>query len=357
MRNSALVGAGIAALLATSSAHAHHPGGAGTVSNAGPIVTISAETLAKGQSAVAVMMEATRIAAFSDSQLVNSASKHVHAHSLDAILSATAAFAYGLTNDLTASLRLPYVARSDIREGDHAHIHGQGVINEAVHRGDSEGLGDLTAMLQWRFLHNRESGTQWALLGGMKMPTGETAARDRAGERFELEFQPGTGSWDWMIGLAATQPAGAFSLSANVLYVTTGRGDSDTDLGDRLHYNLAVSYRLLGTSGETRSRAGAMYHGPSTKASPAPHDEPRDTRSPVLDLALELNGEWHDRQTIGGIPDPNSGGNVVYVAPGARLSVDRWSTFLSVGVPVVSNLNGVQAEPDYRVLSGLSVAF
>ena len=39
----------------------------------------------------------------------------------------------------------------------------------------------------------------------------------------------------------------------------------------------------------------------------------------TLDLVLELNGEWHDKQRIAGIPDPNSGGTTVYLSPGVRV--------------------------------------
>jgi hypothetical protein len=72
---------------------------------------------------------------------------------------------------------------------------------------------------------------------------------------------------------------------------------------------------------------------------------------------LELNGEWHDKQEIAGVKDPNSGGNVVYLSPGVRLSQDKWSGFVSIGVPVINDMNGVQAEPDWRLFSGVAVAF
>jgi hypothetical protein len=78
-----------------------------------------------------------------------------------------------VTNDLTVSLRLPYVLRTDIRE---AHVHGD---EAEVHaRGDSEGLGDLSAMAQWRFFNNQARGTEAALLLGVKAPTGETDETD-----------------------------------------------------------------------------------------------------------------------------------------------------------------------------------
>jgi hypothetical protein len=74
----------------------------------------------------------------------------------------------------------------------------------------------------------------------------------------------------------------------------------------------------------------------------------------TLDLVPELNGQWHDKQVIAGMADPNSGGTTVYVSPGMRLGVDRVSSFLTIGVPIVNQHNGIQSKPDYRVLTGIS---
>jgi hypothetical protein len=76
-----------------------------------------------------------------------------------------------------------------------------------------------------------------------------------------------------------------------------------------------------------------------------------------LDAILEVNGDWHDRQKTAGVVDENSGGNTVYVSPGLRLGYDRFSGFLSVGLPVVNEMNGLQSKPSYRVISGMSFSF
>jgi len=112
----------------------------------------------------------------------------------------------------------------------------------------------------------------------------------------------------------------------------------------------------------------AAAHHPSGSSLPEPmhhggpkgqhdHEEAPPPRGPALDLVLELNGDWHERQRIGGVTDANTGGNVVHLSPGFRLSMDRWSGFFSFGVPIVNNMNGFQAEPDWRILSGVSVNF
>jgi hypothetical protein len=70
---------------------------------------------------------------------------------------------------------------------------------------------------------------------------------------------------------------------------------------------------------------------------------------------LEMNGEWHDRAS--GEHGVHSGGNTVYLSPGLRLSVDKWSGFVSVGVPIITDLNGIQPESEWRLLTGVAVNF
>ncbi|HWE17830.1 MAG TPA: transporter [Hyphomicrobiaceae bacterium] len=362
--------AGLTALLA-SPAFAHHPSGASSTGDAGPIATISATTLEKGQSVAGIVLETVQFDAFSDAQLVDFAGKHIHAHSLDAILAPSLVFAYGLTDDLTLSARLPVIVRRNIREGAHEHPGGGApAVNSAVDLGDSSGVGDLTLLGQYRFYRDRAAQIELAALAGFKLPTGRTNVVNDEGERFEAEFQPGSGSFDGLLGLAVTKRSGAWAFDANVLYQLSGTGTQDTDLGDRLLYNAAVSYRVYGgVSGPGgRMRAGLsdlpeplpepMYHGgPKAHRHHHRHEEAPAPKGPALDLVLELNGEWHDHQRIGGVSDPNSGGNVIYLSPGVRVSVDKWSGFLSIGVPVVNDMNGVQAEPDWRVLTGVAVSF
>ena len=46
---------------------------------------------------------------------------------------------------------------------------------------------------------------------------------------------------------------------------------------------------------------------------------------------------------------------MLYLAPGLRFSEDNWSSFVSVGITIINDLNGIHAEPEVRVVTGLSV--
>mgnify|MGYP003501039341 CR=1 FL=1 len=57
---------------------------------------------------------------------------------------------------------------------------------------------------------------------------------------------------------------------------------------------------------KNQTQEHCLYH--------ANHDHSDMKKTPyTLDLVLELNGEWHDKQRIAGIADPNSGGTTVYL--------------------------------------------
>lgn len=337
-------------------AMAHHPSAGGSTGSSGPINVISASTLAQGQGAAAIMFELIKLDPLSDHTLEHLAGDHIHAHSLDRILSPSLVLAYGVTGDLMVSARLPFVRRDDIREGHHHHVHGIGGINEVEARGDSSGIGDVTVLAQYRFLKSLV-GPEAAFLLGVKAPTGETGERDADGAVFEAEFQPGSGSWDGLFGIALSQGFGAVSFHASALYTLVTEGTQDTDLGDRLHYGIALSYRLGGMSAPGGPMYAGAHHHKGKAAPHHHHHEAPPTPSLAVDLILELNGEWAAKQEAAGVKDANSGGHTLYLSPGIRMTYDKVSAFASVGVPVLNDLNGFQAEPDWRLFTGIAVAF
>ena len=188
---------------------------------------------------------------------------------------------------------------------------------------------------------------------GIKTPTGETGEQDDQGELFEAEFQPGTGSWDPMVGLALTRAQGRWSVDANALYTIATEGTQHTDLGDRLHYNGAVTYRLKGVDAEVSHVVAPHSHNGESHH----HQHVSSRTGLVIDAVLELNGEWQDKQNENGETDPNSGGNVVFLSPGVRLASNNWSGFATVGIPIINDLNGLQSEPTYRLFGGVLVGF
>jgi hypothetical protein len=342
--------------LIPTEASAHHPG-IGGVGGAGGITTIGAGTMEQGEFGLALFVEYTRLKQLSDATLLANIGNDVHG--LQSVESRVVALAYGITNDFTISMRLPFVRRTGITEGVQEDPSDPPSI---ANRGNTSGFGDVSVLGQYRFLNNLASETQAALLFGFKAPTGRTNLVDPFGETFEAEFQPGSGSWDGYLGAAFSQRlAPLWAFHANVLGVLTGTGTQDTNLGNRFLYNAALVYRVFGeTANEPHShdaRAAYAHAGPhpskvtKAPAATAPHSHV------ALDAILELNGEWHDKQRTAGVVDPNSGGNTVYLTPGLRLTVDNWSGYVSAGVPIVKEVNGIQPTPAWRVIAGIAMSF
>ena len=327
----------LAALAVSPPVLADHPLGGLGLGTAGPITTIAATTLPRGKWAAAVQVEHIAFEEISDARLVELGTQGIEAHALKEATVPSLRLAYGVTDDFTIGLKLPYVIRRDIREA-HSHEHEDGDVEVELHKlGDSEGLGDLTLVGQYRFLNLPGQALEAAVLGGVETPTGQTGEATALGGSFETDHQPGSGSWDVLLGAALSKRFGALSLDASLHYTFAGDGSQDTNLGDRLNYNLAASYRL---GADHQHSGGAASHSHTS-----------------WDLVLELNGEHSQKQEIAGQSDPNSGGNVIYLSPGVRVSGESWSMYLSYGQPIVLDLNGVQDEPEYRLVAGVAIGF
>jgi hypothetical protein len=352
-----VLGSGIIGLLAATPATAHHPGATGNSGGAGAIHVITAIPLAKGETVAGVVVEYISLDELSDAILLRAGEEAVaegeepHVHSLRSIISPSLNLAYGVTEDLTIAFRLPYVVRTDIRAAEY-----NGTDVEAELHGDSDGIGDLTTLAQWRFLNDSTTRSEAALLLGVTAPTGKTNEKDNEGEPFDAEFQPGAGAWNGLFGLALTQRYGLWTFDASGIYTLVGNGTQGTNLGDRFHYGIAASYRVIGATVPGPVDAAAHDHS-SHSHSGHTHVHIEATPSRALDLILEFNGEWQERQVEHGEVDENSGGHLLFVSPGARYSVGPWSGFASVGIPIVNDFNGIQSEPNWRLVAGVTYDF
>lgn len=331
--------AGIPLLVLSSQALADHPSLNLETGAAGSIATTPARTLPAGRSSVALSMQYVNNDEISDAALKAAAGRHEHVHSTASVLETALNGAYGVTDDLTLGLRLPYVARQDLREGEHHH-GGSG--DQVAMRGDASGLGDLTLFGQYRFFRSADRRHHAAVILGTRFPTGDTSERGNGGTEFEVHHQPGSGAWGGLFGAAWSSSFGRLGLDASILYTLSTEGERDTDVGDAFNYNLSLAWRLQSGEGHVHEDGKRHTHGFIKH----------------VDLVMELNGDWRDRVETAGVEENNTGGNVIYLSPGVRTAIaGGWSAYANVGLPVVEDLNGQQSEPDYRVMAGISKSF
>ena len=319
-----------AAVFTAGSVLADHPSVAFGAGSSGPIATISASPMSAGYLAVGLRTEIINFDAFTDNQLENFASQGLDdVHSVDRLIKTSLSLSYGFSRDLTLSLQLSHLSRDNIREGElelgvpEAHFHG-----------DSSGYGDTVLLGQQRVYFS--DSTNISLVFGAKAPTGDTKVKDRDDIRFETEFQPGSGAWDLILGSAIDTKMGDMSFSASILYNRTTEGAQNTKIGDALFYGAALSYRI-----------GTEQHDHQSTMT---HDHGLD-----WDFILEINGQTRERNTVSSVDKSNSGGTVVYLSPGLKVSSRKGvGAYLSIGIPVIENQYGTQADIDTRVIAGVS---
>lgn len=332
----AAMSAAVIMLGAPAGVLADHPTVDFAAGSSGVVATIPAATLPKGTAAVGLRVQYVKPERLSDQELVGRADRGISTHAPDYVFMPSVGAAYGITDDLSIGLSLPYVRRAGIREGEAGE---GGAPASVVERGDSSGLGDLTALAKYRFFKDRQ-GRQAALLFGAKLPTGDTGRTDQHGERFETSAQPGSGSLDPLLGLAVSQSFGRASLDASLVYAFARKGAQDTRLGDRANYNVGLSYRIAG---------GDQPHDHAAPSARHAHD--------AWDAVVELNGEWTGKERVGGEVEADSGGNVIYLSPGVRwLSARGWAAVFSIGLPVFQRVRAAHPDNDYRVIAGFSFA-
>lgn len=232
--------------------------------------------------------------------------------------------AYAVTGDLTLGLTLPIVQK---------HLEFNSSSGTKTIR--SSGLGDLSLVGVYRFYRRDvpRATTQFSLIGGFKAPTGSTSQRDRDAplftgstrQRLPRPLQPGSGSWDGIVGISGFQNLDRLSFYGSV----QGKINSENDrfrFGNNLHYDFTVDYVTLAERN--------------------------------LFFVLEFNGINAGRNEEDGRKARNSGGHTLFISPGIEyLPLPYLILESSVQIPVVQNLDGRQPEKRVSLVFGLRYLF
>ncbi len=224
---------------------------------------------------------------------------------------------YGITDNLSLTLQLPFVERRARQIKDEDFV-GQ--------RETSSGKGDIIMYGKYRF-YNKLFGA--AAILGIKAPTGQTDERNKQGTRFDPEEQPGTGSTDWMFGMAINKSLGRFTIDGSILYQLKGTGSQDYEFGDIVRANVEGAYAV-------KERG----------------------RYPGLELLAGVNAQFADKDHENAKKISDSGGTTVFFAPGLSSQVtDNISSSVSVMFPILQNLGRDHQEVDYLVLFSIGYSF
>ncbi len=328
----------------TWACNASHILGAG---GAGSVYTISADTMEKGDFFVGVNLEREGNRELSDERMLHAMHDgSTHLHGMDVVDTHALGIAYGIADNLTINVQIPYSSRVNIRAGHaaghvykHGHGHGHGHSTNEIHGyGDSNGIADISALVQYKVY---DDVVKIALLGGIEVPTGKTDVQNE-GKILEADLQPGSGSWDFFAGAALTKDYDTFSIHSNVLYKYNTLGIQNSTLGDIFTYNLAFSYKLF-------------EHHHEHKLLKLDDHEDSDYS---VNLFAELNGEYVQEDVFGHHVAENTGHNIIFATAGIQLVTENsYSLFFTVSKPVHQNFVGVQNYVNYKSSIGFGKSF
>jgi hypothetical protein len=309
-------------------AFAHH-GAHNSASREGGQLTAPAGGLLSGKAWVALSIASTRFEDRSDRRIIRESMDGNEIHGLRRVTLYSLDAGYGLSDLLSAGLILPYVEFDGLREfhqhgggHDDGHSHGHGHESDPFLGGlddlDPDGFGDLTL---WAHLSLMRGEFRLGIRAGIELPTGDTHERDGENNRLEASHQPGSGSVDVLLAVAAGFGGDDWSIGVALSSKINTRGTQKYEIGDSIRFSAGGSLTVL-------------------------------TREPVgLDVTLDLWEEWKGRDTHKGRGIETSSGFAGYAAPGLRLRAGP--VVLQIASPIQLH-NGAEHEPDERWSVGFS---
>lgn len=304
-------------LLPFDHADANHGPGTG-----GGATTVPAITLKSGTFSLGLRTELTEFESISDTRLLDEAVKAGSFDAIDRTFLHTVDIGYGVTDDITLGLAISWFEAIHFRESELEDDEVE------IFRGNPDGLTDLWFYSKYRFL--RRPHGHYAILGGIKFPTGVDDRENTAGEKIEPVEQPGSGSYDFLAGLAYSRwITKDWTLDTNIQYIFRTEGARDFKIGDRIDWNLATAYQVI----------------PKNKY-------------PNFAPVWEMNVRYLFRDEEDGKSETDSGGTTIFFSPGVRVGItSRLGAGVSVSFPVFQKLHGEQQETDFKVTAAVGYSF
>lgn len=304
---------------------AHHGGASISQGPGTPIETNTPLTLPQGKAVVFSRFENAAFRKFESAEPYNTDSFRFYQ------LGAS----YGITDALSATLILPYNAKS---QNAHGTFRGFGdvkfLLNAGLNWDSTDGLrfngaDDVAEDIG-------ESGKLYlGAFGGMTFPTG----RDDIdlGLGVDGGLQPGFGSPTFTAGLSAAKALTSnFSLTADTSLEIFTAKDGGDKFGNEFRANLAGVVNLVTNEDSTLRQ---------------------------LDGIVEVNYLRLSRDETAGVSELGTGGQILYVGPGMRAQLGDFNLGALVKFPVASGLNerslqqGSEGLEKYRLVLTASKVF
>lgn len=212
-----------------------------------------------------------------------------------------------------------------------------------VDEGTVSGLGDVALIGSFRIVDRFEgvagSAWTWTVLGGIKLPTGNSDRLKEEEADMAMVGGPasgihghslalGSGSYDGIAGTSASARGRRFFTTAAAQYVVRTKG--------------SFGYRYANGFSWSVKQGAVLWRAAESSIS----------------LALNVSGEAKGKDTFRGEKMANSGIVLVYIGPEVSFKWRKTAAAdLSADFPVVENNTALQVVPDYRLRGMLSWRF
>jgi hypothetical protein len=205
--------------------------------------------------------------------------------------------AYAPTSRLMFGLTIPYAQR---------HLQSYNLTDEEVTE-----WGDTTITVK-NFLQDKNflQKHMYGLLGSIKLPTG-AEQYDSTGQPLDFDVQVGQGAYVGGIGAWYAQYNYPYLFYTSASYYVASEGYQDFQAGNALVFNAMAQY-------------ASLQH---------------------LAYYLGLEGRDSEKDAFSGVDDDDSGGTIVYLAPGVIYTIKQDLLLnASVKFPAIDALNGNHEE-------------
>jgi hypothetical protein len=229
-----------------------------------------------------------------------------------------------------------------------------------IQQGTVSGLGDMSLLLKTVLFHYASPAQRSfefygsknpvavehepdftasaVLLTGIKFPTGDSSRLKEEFHEIEIPGAPesgihghdltlGTGSYDGLFGEQNALRYKNLFFETNVQFTLRGDGTHQYHFANDLIWSGGPGYYIV------------------------------RNRDAIFGVQFVASGEYKDVDRFRGKPAEDTGITSVFLGPRLVASRGRWSAELAADLPVFIHNTSLQAVPDYRLHSGISVQF
>jgi len=221
---------------------------------------------------------------------------------------------YAINNKLAFGVSMPYVSRSEINTASVSSFESL----------SASGIGDL--LIQSNLTILSKGKHNMLLSGGLKLPTGSNDERNELDIPLPADLQPGTGSWDGIIGS---------------LY------QMNNILGGDFHFNASITARFNGEGTRFDGRQTYQFGNAFQFVSGLTYEMLLKRSYIVPSVNLSYRRTYSD--ITNGALTPSTGGDWINIIPGLSYYYqDSFKVLLSTAIPIFRYLEGTQLTTTYR---------